>query len=187
MFGVIVETCTALSAGNVSAAENIIRMKYPHVKPLKKRKTFSRKEQLLLFMRDGFIDRYSGERLIFHGVLFILSELFPEVFPYHPNGKTDECHQAWWNLIPSIDHIIPLAFGGTNDENNLICTSMKRNMAKSTSTLEEIGWKIYPAGKLEDWDGMLGWFMKYVAENPALLLNNNINNWYRACRDCNLH
>lgn len=51
------ETCAALSAGKTSEAENIIQKKYPHVKPLKKRKPFTKKEQLALFIRDGFIDR----------------------------------------------------------------------------------------------------------------------------------
>ena len=183
---VIAETCAALAEDNISVAKNVIRTKYPHVKPLKKRKTFNKKEQIALFMRDGFIDRYSGERLIFPGVLCVLSAILPEVFPCHANWKTDETHQAWWDLFPSIDHVVPLAFGGTNDDDNLVCTSMKRNMAKSTSTLEEIGWTLHPPGKLEDWDGLLGWFMEYVFAHPALLLNNDVNNWYRACRDCKL-
>lgn len=178
----LAETCAALSAEDVAQAGEVIRTKYPHVKPLKKRKTFTKREQIALFMRDGFIDRYSGDRLIFPGVLCILSETLPEVFPYHPNGKTDECHQAWWDLVPAIDHIVPLAFGGTNDDDNLLCTSGKRNMAKSTSTLEQIGWTIHPPGKLEDWDGLTAWFMNYVGENPALLLNNDVNNWYRALK-----
>ena len=176
------ETCAALSAGKTFEAENIIRTKYPHVKPLKKRKAFTKKEQLALFMRDGFIDRYSGDKLIFPGVLYVLSVTLPEVFPYHPNWKMTECHQAWWELVPAIDHVVPLAFGGTNDADNLICTSDKRNMAKSTSTLEEIGWKIYPPGKLEEWDGLLAWFMNHVSENPELLLNDDINNWYRTAK-----
>ena len=182
----IKQTCTALTAGDIEQAKYIIRTKYPHVKPLKKRKAFTKKEQVALFMRDGFIDRYSGERLIFPGVLCVLSATLPDVFPCHANWKTDETHQAWWDLFPSIDHIIPLAFGGTNDDDNLVCTSMKRNMAKSTSTLEEIGWTLNPPGKLEDWDGLFGWFMEYVTTHPALLLNNDVNNWYRACQDCNL-
>ena len=178
----LAETCAALSVGDVAKAGEVIRTKYPHVKPLKKRKTFTKREQIALFMRDGFIDRYSGDRLIFPGVLYVLSKTLPEVFPYHPNGKTDECHQAWWDLVPAIDHIVPLAFGGTNDDDNLLCTSGKRNMAKSTSTLEQIGWSIHPPGKLEDWDGLTAWFMNYVGENPALLLNNDVNNWYRALK-----
>ena len=107
----IKQTCTTLTVGDIEQAKYIIRTKYPHVKPFKKRKSFTKKEQIALFMRDGFIDRYSGERLIFPGVLCVLSATLPDVFPCHANWKTDETHQAWWDLFPSIDHIVPLAFG----------------------------------------------------------------------------
>lgn len=175
----ITEVCSALTKKDFSKAKEIIREKYPHEKPLKARKSFTKKEQLEIFIRDGFIDRYSGDKLLFPGVLCILSHLLSDVFPYQTNWKTDECHQAWWNLFPSIDHIVPLAFGGTNEKNNLVCTSMKRNMAKSTSTLDEIGWNIFPEGNLEEWDGMLKWFIDYVEKNPELLENNDIKNWYK--------
>ena len=107
----ITEVCSALTKKDFSKAEEIIQKKYPHEKPLKARKSFTKKEQIEIFIRDGFIDRYSGDKLLFPGVLCILSHLLPNVFPYQTNWKTDECHQAWWNLFPSIDHIVPLAFG----------------------------------------------------------------------------
>jgi hypothetical protein len=179
----ICEACVALSDGDIEKSREIIGTKYPHQKPLKQRKSFTKKEQLTIFMRDGFIDRYSGGRLIFPGVLSILSDILPDVFPVHENWKTDQCHQAWWDLFPSIDHIVPLAFGGTNDEDNLVCTSMKRNMAKATSSIEEIGWKIYPAGKLSEWDGMLLWFWEYCRRNPEALDNSYTRGWYETCRD----
>lgn len=170
--------CVALSEKNLAASAEIIQRQYPHKKPLNRRKTFTKTEQLKIFLRDGFIDRYSGDKLIFPGVLHILANLLPAAFPYQKNWKTAECHQAWWNLYPSIDHIKPLAFGGTNDTENLLCTSMKRNLAKSTSTPEEIGWEIFPAGDLELWDGLLSWFTSYVGENPELLRDNDIKTWY---------
>ena len=145
---------------------------------MKQRKSFTKKEQLAIFMRDGFIDRYSGGKLIFPGVLAILSSTMPDVFPYHDNWKTDQCHQAWWDLFPSIDHIVPLAFGGTNDEDNLVCTSMKRNMAKATSSLEEIGWELHPAGKLPEWDGMMLWFVTYAQRYHQIRDNAYIREWY---------
>ena len=181
------KVCNALLANDFEKCREIIKNEYPHKKPLKSRKSFTKKEQIKIFIRDGFIDRYSGDKLIFPGVLCVLSHLLPDVFPYQTNWKTDECHQAWWNLFPSIDHIVPLAFGGTNDEENLVCTSMKKNLAKSTSTLEEIGWEIYPAGNLQDWDGLFSWFMNYVEKNPELLQNNDIKNWYKAGQSVNLN
>ncbi len=179
----ICEACTALLDEDIDRGKEIIRTKYPHQKPMKQRKSFTKKEQLTIFMRDGFIDRYSGGRLIFPGVLAILSSTMPDVFPVHDNWKTDQCHQAWWDLFPSIDHIVPLAFGGTNDEDNLVCTSMKRNMAKATSSLEEIGWELHPAGKLHEWDGLLLWFLQYVQMHPKALDNSYTCGWHATCRD----
>jgi hypothetical protein len=58
-------------------------------------------------MRDGFCDRYSGDRLIFSGVLRVLSDLFPLEFQWHPNWKIGACHNFYWLLQPTIDHIVP--------------------------------------------------------------------------------
>ena len=80
-------------------------------------------------------------------------------------------------MFPSIDHVVSLAFGGTNDDDNLVCTSMKRNLAKSTSSLDEIGWKLHPPGKLDDWNGLTTWFLRYVDAHPALLDNKDISGW----------
>ncbi len=178
----LIAACMALTENDIAKGKSIIKERYPHQKPSRERKSFNKKEQISIFLRDGFIDRYSGDRLIFPGVLCILSYLMPDVFPYQDNWKTVECHQAWWKLFPSIDHVVPLAFGGTNDEDNLLCTSMKRNLAKSTSTLEEVGWHIYPPGKLTDWDGMLSWFMEYVPEHEELLKDDATRRWYEACQ-----
>ena len=148
----LVETCAALSGDNVDRAAEIVRTKYPHRPPIEKRKSFTKNKQIEIFMRDGFIDRYSGERLLYPGVLCVL------------------------------DHIVSLAFGGTNDDDNLVCTSMKRNLAKSTSSLDEIGWKLHPPGKLEDWDGLTAWFLHCVDAHPQLLMNRDISGWYETAK-----
>ena len=54
-----------------------------------------------------------------------------------------------------------------------------------------MGWQIYPAGNLEDWDGMLSWFIHFVQGHPKQFeadneLNNAVNDWYKACRSLNL-
>ena len=53
-----------------------------------------------LFLHDGFMDRYSGDRLVFPGVLRLLSHLFPADFPYHPNWKFGLGHPWYWDLYP---------------------------------------------------------------------------------------
>jgi len=61
---------------------------------------------------DGFIDRYSGQRLVFPGALRLLSHLLPAQFPFHTNWKTDSCHLAFYELFPTIDHVVPISRGG---------------------------------------------------------------------------
>ena len=175
------EACLALINGDLEKGRKIIAEEYPHKKPIDKRKSFTMKEKIEIFMRDGFIDRYTGDRLIFPGVLYVLHCVLPDVVPYQDNWKTDACHQAWWELYPSVDHIIPLAVGGTNKKENLVCTTYKRNQAKLAARPEEIGWTLHPAGKLEDWDGKIYWFMDYVTNHSKLLDDKHIRDWYEAC------
>ncbi|WP_196590625.1 HNH endonuclease domain-containing protein [Pectinatus frisingensis] len=134
---------------------------------------------LQIFVRDGFIDRYTGNKLIFPGTLRILSELMPQEFPYHLNWKMDACHIAWWQLSPTIDHILPIARGGNNEPDNLVCTSMLKNKTKDNFLLDELGWNLFPAGDFEKWDGLINWFIKYVENNRSILNCNYIANWYK--------
>lgn len=59
-----------------------------------------------LFVRDGFIDRYRGTRLVYPPTLRLISEELPEQFPYHRNWKMSETHHAFWELTPTVDHIL---------------------------------------------------------------------------------
>ena len=86
------------------------------------------------FLRDGFIDRYSGQKLLNPGILKIISHHFPEDFPYHPHWKMTETHIAYWELTPTLDHIYPIAQGGQDNEKNWVTTSMKNNSIKSNYT-----------------------------------------------------
>jgi len=91
-----------------------------------------------------------------------------------------ESHIAYWELFPTVDHIVPLARGGPDDEGNWATTSMFRNSAKSNWTLEELGWTLYPPGEPRDWDGLMGWFLSFAEINPQILQDRYINRWYRA-------
>jgi hypothetical protein len=79
-----------------------------------------------------------------------------------------KCHIAYWELYPTLDHVVPLARGGSNDDENVVITSMLRNQIKANWTLEEVGWQMYPAGDLREWDGLLGWFVEYGERQPAV-------------------
>ena len=160
----------------------LINFNYPFKKIEYVKRNYTKADMLSIFVRDGFVDRYTGEKLLFPPVLRILSEIYPDEFPFHPNWKFNECHPAYWDLTPTIDHIIPVVKGGTNNKENLMTTSMKRNSAKSNFTLDELDWNLYPPGKMENWDGKLSWFLKIINDYPHFSEHTYIRQWFVAVK-----
>jgi len=179
---VLKEVCDNLELNNENTAEEIINREYPFQTIKYLNRSYTKSKMLEMFLRDGFIDRYSGNKLIFPPVLRLLSDKFPESFPFHKNWKMSESHIAYWELMPTIDHIKPIAQGGTNDDNNLICTSMIRNSAKANFTLEQLGWEIHPQGDLNEWDGLIHWFLNYVEKHGDFLQIKYINEWHAVAK-----
>jgi hypothetical protein len=91
-----------------------------------------------------------------------------------------DCHIAYWEMMPTCDHILPIARGGKDIPENIVTTSQIMNSAKSSFILEEIGFNIHPAGDINAWDGMISWYKEYVYKNPAILQNNYISKWHNA-------
>lgn len=79
------------------------------------------------FKKDGFIDRYSGDKLVNPGFLKVLSHYMPEEFPYHSHWKMEACHNAYWEFVPTVDHIYPVALGGADSEENWATISIYPN------------------------------------------------------------
>lgn len=159
----------ALGTGDEAEAQKIAEAEYPFEPATNPGRSYTPYQMTRAFMRDDFIDRYSGERLVFPGQLRLLSTLLPEHFPAHPNWKMSESHIVYYELFPTIDHVEPVARGGADEEGNWVTTSMLRNGAKAHWTLEELAWALKPAGRVEEWDGLMGWFLKYTEEHPKVL------------------
>jgi hypothetical protein len=164
----------------MTAAREILRIEYPFVAISPVSRRYTEAESLRVFRRDGFIDRYSGQRLVFPGILRLLSRLLPQEFPFHPNWKMTETHPAYWELFPTIDHVLPVGRGGPDSEENWITTSMLRNAAKSNWALEELGWSLCPAGSLTDWDGLMALFVDFVDADRSVLEDAYLRRWYSA-------
>lgn len=177
---IIQEVCQALLAGDTDRAAVIARSEYPFAGRASAGRAYTELASTRIFIRDGFLDRYSGERLVFPAVLRLLSRLLPAEFPAHANWKMSESHIVYWELFPTIDHVVPIARGGVDDETNWVCTSMLRNSAKSNWTLEELGWTLLPPGDFNEWDGLTGWFLKYVEHGPEQLQDKYIKRWHAA-------
>ena len=130
-YKIIEEVCNLVGDGSLSKASEIIQTQYPFRPLHNPGRQYSERQKTKIFIRDGFIDRYSGEKMIFPPVLRLLSILMPAEFPFHKNWKMSECHFGYWQLLPTVDHIIPIARDGADEESNWVCTSQLRNSAKS--------------------------------------------------------
>ncbi len=163
---------------NKSSAKSMIINEYPHKVCSVEKRTYTVSEKMEQFIKDGFIDRYTGEKLLNPGILKVLSTYFPDDFPFHPHWKMTETHIAYWELIPTLDHVYPIAKGGQDDKDNWVTTSMKNNSIKSNYTMDEIRWNLYPQGDIKDWDGLSKSFINLIDANQELLKDNYIKTWY---------
>ena len=174
--------CEALLAGENERASLIASTEYGYEKYSFSGRKYSEYESTQIFVRDGFIDRYNGQKLIFPPTLRLISRLMPAEFPAHPNWKMAESHIIYWELFPTVDHIIPVARGGMDDETNWATTSMIRNSAKSNWTLEELGWQLLPTGDFRKWDGLMGWFMRFIENDSTHLQDAYLRRWHNAAK-----
>lgn len=179
---IIKKVCETLTEKSVIEAKEIIQTEYPFTPIVRNSRQYSNYQKTNVFLRDGFIDSYSGQKMVFPPVLRLLSNLMPIEFPFHNNWKMSECHFAYWQLLPTIDHIIPVSRDGEDNESNWVCTSQLRNSIKSSWLLEEVGWQLHEPGNLKEWDGLLNWFMLYVDIHPEILEDKYIQSWHNAVK-----
>lgn len=172
--------CDALTRDDHGAASAIARERYPFVPAERTGRNYTEQQVSATGWRDGFVDRYSGERLVFPGALRVLRRVLPDEFPAHPNWKMSASHLVYWELFPTIDHIVPVSRGGKDEPSNWATTSMLRNSAKSHWTLEELGWTLHPPGSIAAWDGLTGWFVEYTEAHPELCEDPYVKRWRRA-------
>lgn len=175
---IIKEICQKLLEDNKEEGRQIANEKYPFASYLTEKRSYTPFQQTKIFLRDGFVDRYSGQKLLFPGIFRILKIELPDVFPAHLNWKMTDTHVVYWELFPTIDHVHPIARGGIDKEENWITTSMLRNSAKSNWTLKEVGWTIKEAGDLKTWDGLTNIFIELIEKNKSLLADPYIKKWH---------
>ena len=127
------EAIDLLLANCKNEAQHLIAEKYPFKPDKVQNRSYSEKEKMQIFLKDGFVDRYSGKQLVNPGILKSITYFFPEEFPYHPHWKMNQCHKAYWDLLPTIDHIVPIEYDGTlkDDINNLAVTCRECHKKKT--------------------------------------------------------
>lgn len=184
--GILADVCAALVANRVQDAVQILSARYPFTPLHNAGRRYSPRQLIAVHRRDGFVDRYTGRRLVFPGTLRLLAQLLPEQFPFHPNWRTDACHFAFYELFPTIDHIVPVSRGGPDNFENWVTTSMLRNAAKANFTLDELIWFLHPPGDLRQWDGLTKWFLDWAAMYKSVLTDAYLRRWHDAARSTTL-
>lgn len=74
---VLAAVCKALSQDAKDSAVTILKEHYPFAPEEISKRRYGAVDSTRVFVRDGFIDRYSGKRLIFPPVLRVLSAVLP--------------------------------------------------------------------------------------------------------------
>ena len=177
---IVASVCAALRDDTVEAAATILDRDYPFAPEALSKRRFRPLDYTRVFIRDGFLDRYTGDRLVFPPVLRMLSHALPERFPYHPNWKTQATHPAYWEIGATIDHLVPITRGGADEPSNWVTTSMARNSAKMNWMVSELGWELRPPGDFRQWDGLLRWCLQYAADHPRAIGDSGMRQWLRA-------
>lgn len=176
----LASVCAALTAGDHAVASQTLAEQYPFAPDPVTLRRYGPVESTRVFIRDGFIDRYAGTRLVYPPVLRLISIVIPDSFPFHPNWKTDVTHPAFWEMGATVDHLRPVTLGGADDDSNWVTTSMARNSAKMNWSIDALGWTLYPPGDFAEWDGLIGWFLDYARNHPTAVSNPNLKSWLRA-------
>ncbi len=56
---------------------------------------------------------------------------------------------------------------------------MLHNSVKSNWTIEQLNWKLYPAGDINEYDGLTDLFVKLTENNLELFDDPYIKHWYK--------
>lgn len=109
-----------------------------------------------VWMRDNFTCRYCESRTIPPIVLQVLSSMYTNAFPYHPNWKTIRTHPAYWKVSASVDHVKAGSIGGDwRSETNLVTACWSCNQMKSNVDAAHGVWNLLDVAAA-GWDGLTG-------------------------------
>ena len=140
----------------------------------------SKRKQVALLRRDNFKCRYCASRVVVPGLLRYLSTLYPDLLPYDGSWHRSKIHPIYLSASASVDHVVPLDWGGSWDEENLVTACRRCNYVKAAWLLSELGWEVRPPTP-SDWDGLSTLFVKAFDAKPVS--HREIRPWVNALRD----
>jgi hypothetical protein len=136
---------------------------------------------MAVFVKDGFVNRFTGEPVVFPAALKLISYKLPELFPHHLNWKVGQTHMAYYEMCAcanKADHNKEGRYG----PDDLITTTMPWVMARSRASIGAMGWELKPAGDIIEWDGLSKIFRDYITDNPELKKLSFVKTWYPAVK-----
>lgn len=90
-----------------------------------------------LHLRDGYHCRYCGIPVIRPEIRKRASQLYVEEVPWGSTNASQ--HAGFQTLWAQYDHVVPHAYGGTDDLDNLVVSCAACNFGKMSYRLEELG------------------------------------------------
>jgi hypothetical protein len=114
-------------------------------------------------------------------LLRLLARLYPDRLPYHPNWKASETHPAFLVLSATLDHVEPVAAGGTADLTNLVCACWTCNRRKGDLRLADLGWTLRDPADPR-WDGLSSQYEPLWVAVGSPALGEYEREWMRAVR-----
>ncbi|MEM9423600.1 MAG: HNH endonuclease, partial [Spirochaetota bacterium] len=84
---ILIRVAECIKNGQKEYARSIIKKEYQHNYIPYAKRIMTAYEKLNIYINDGFIDRYSGKKLLFPNVLRIFSYELGKEFPFQPNWK----------------------------------------------------------------------------------------------------
>jgi 5-methylcytosine-specific restriction endonuclease McrA len=94
-------------------------------------------EKKALHERDGYNCRFCGAPVIRMEVRRRIQKAYPDALPWGRSNLLQ--HAAFQAMWAQYDHVIPHAFGGTNELGNLVVTCAPCNFGRMSHSLEEVG------------------------------------------------
>ena len=117
---VVAAVCKSLAEGDLLAASATLQCNYRLAPEKPTVRKYGPLELTRVFVRDGFVDRYTGKRLTFPRFLRVISGILPTEFLDHRNWKADVTHPAYYERAATADHWKPASRSGPNDDSNLM-------------------------------------------------------------------
>jgi len=166
-------------------------LQQPPPGPKPKRAALSKKLQVRLFRRDGWLCRWCRRPVIFAPAMKYLARFMQEqghkgLLAYWSSAYRRDASPLLDELAAAVDHVTAFSAGGVHDESNFVTACFKCNTRKSASSSDEFHKKYPPRppvkgmyGEPKAWDGFSALFIVLARQNRSELTRSETE-WLEA-------